>query len=153
MTGNELGTLRFRAQVASHYATRVLTFSAAIRRLCKKFFMVSKLCISGVFRALSNFYGGPFFAKNHGLLSQVYMNTSSGNSSGAGGRVHSQITNPVSVLCPFPFSTEKMGTITYLQPWELGKKCDGNLILIFAVVKVRHDGITTANIFVKICLW
>ena len=32
------------------------------------------------------------------------------------------------------------------QPWELGKKYDGNFFT-FAVVKVRYDGITTAKIF------
>ena len=34
-----------------------------------------------------------------------------------------------------------------LQPWELGKKYDINIIFTFAVVKVRYKGITTAKIF------
>ena len=33
------------------------------------------------------------------------------------------------------------------QPWELGKKYDGNFIFTFAVVKVRYGGITTAKMF------
>ena len=37
--------------------------------------------------------------------------------------------------------------IPNLQPWELGKKYDGNFIFTFAVVKVRYGGITTAKIF------
>ena len=36
-------------------------------------------------------------------------------------------------------------TFFEIQPWELGKKCDGNFILSFAVAKVRYDGITTAK--------
>ena len=32
----------------------------------------------------------------------------------AGGGVHSQRTNPVPILSPFPFLTEKMKTTTYL---------------------------------------
>ena len=35
----------------------------------------------------------------------------------------------------------------YHQPWELGKKYDGDYIFTFAVVKVRYGGITTAKIF------
>ena len=35
------------------------------------------------------------------------------------------------------------------QPWELGKKCHGDLILTLAVAKVRYNDITTAKIFVK----
>ena len=33
------------------------------------------------------------------------------------------------------------------QPWEIGKKYDGNFIFTFAVLKVRYGGITTAKIF------
>ena len=33
------------------------------------------------------------------------------------------------------------------QPWELGKKYDGNFFFTFAVVKVRYAGITTENFF------
>ena len=33
------------------------------------------------------------------------------------------------------------------QPWELGKKYDGNFIFTFVVVKVRYGGITTVKIF------
>ena len=35
-----------------------------------------------------------------------------------------------------------------VQPWELGKKCNSNFILI-AIAKVRYVGITTAKIFAK----
>ena len=34
-----------------------------------------------------------------------------------------------------------------IQPWKLGKKCDGNFIFTFAVVKVRYGVITAAKIF------
>ena len=34
-----------------------------------------------------------------------------------------------------------------LQPWELGKKYNGNFIFTFAVVKVRYKGITMAKIW------
>ena len=33
------------------------------------------------------------------------------------------------------------------QPWELGKKYDGNFIFTFAVVKVRYGSIMAAKIF------
>ena len=34
----------------------------------------------------------------------------------------------------------------YTQPWESGKKDDGNFIFIFAVTNVRYGGNTTAKI-------
>ena len=34
-----------------------------------------------------------------------------------------------------------------LQPWELGKKYDGNFIFTFDILEVRYDSITTAKIF------
>ena len=34
-----------------------------------------------------------------------------------------------------------------IQPWELGKKYDGNFLFTFGIVKVRYSGITTAKIF------
>ena len=39
--------------------------------------------------------------------------------------------------------------VNVIQPWELGKKYDGNFIFTFAVVKVGCGGITTAKIFKK----
>ena len=33
------------------------------------------------------------------------------------------------------------------QPWELGKKYDGNFIFTFTDVKAGHGGITMAKIF------
>ena len=34
-----------------------------------------------------------------------------------------------------------------LQPWELGKKYNGNFIFTFAVIKFRYGCITMAKIF------
>ena len=33
-----------------------------------------------------------------------------------------------------------------MEPWELGKKCNGNFILTFDITKVRYDGLY--NLFV-----
>ena len=52
-----------------------------------------------------------------------------------------------SLLCKVGINLFLFLIMYMLEPWELGKKYDGNFIFTFAVVKVRYGGITTAKIF------
>ena len=55
------------------------------------------------------------------------------------------------IVCDLGFPASiygfRISSVASGQPWELGKKYDGNFIFTFAVVKVRYGGITTAKIF------
>ena len=58
------------------------------------------------------------------------------------------VSNFISVLMShLLLSCNRVCTDASLQPWELGKKYDGNFIFTFAVVKVRYGSITKAKIF------
>ena len=52
-----------------------------------------------------------------------------------------------SLLCKVGINLFLFLIMYMLEPWELGKKYDGNFIFTFAVVKVRYGGITTTKIF------
>ena len=52
-----------------------------------------------------------------------------------------------SLLCKVGINLFLFLIMYMLEPWELGKKYDGNFIFTFAVVKVRYGSITTAKIF------